>query len=108
MSGSVYERFPFIWPYNARPGEVMRGGPDVSFGEVWNILASLVVRRRRLRQASGCRSFVLSPSILGNDSVLYRNLSNIAHHVPEADVGPLRFRSLASTGVYTHWTMFPN
>jgi len=26
---------------NARPGEVMRGGPDVSFGEVWNILASL-------------------------------------------------------------------
>src|SRR5271165_1512491 len=28
---------------NARLGEVMRGGPDVSFGEVWNILASLVV-----------------------------------------------------------------
>src|ERR1035438_3240957 len=27
---------------NARPGEVMRGGPDVSFGEVWNILASRV------------------------------------------------------------------
>src|SRR5271165_2593139 len=48
----------------------MRGGPDVSFGEVWNILASLVVRRRRLRQASSCRSFFLSPSILGNDNVL--------------------------------------
>jgi hypothetical protein len=59
---------------NARPGEVLRGGPDVSFGEVWNILASPVVRRRWLKQASGCRSFFLSPSILGNDSVLYRSL----------------------------------
>ena len=49
----------------------MRGGPDVSFGEVWNILASLAVRRRWLRQASGCRSFFLSPSILGNDNVFY-------------------------------------
>src|ERR1039457_5913745 len=52
----------------------MRGGPDVSFGEVWNILASLAVRRRWLRQASGCRSFFLSPSILGNDNVLYYSL----------------------------------
>jgi len=36
---------------NALPGEVMRGGPDVSFGEVWNILASLAVRRRWLTKA---------------------------------------------------------
>jgi hypothetical protein len=49
----------------------MRGGPDVSFGEVWNILASLAVRRRWLRQASSCRSFFLSPSILGNSNVFY-------------------------------------
>ena len=49
----------------------MRGGPDVSFGEVWNILASRVVRRRRLRPASGCRGFFRSPSILGNDNVVY-------------------------------------
>src|SRR5271157_5323004 len=56
----------------------MRGGPDVSFGEVWNILASLVVRRRRLRQASGCRSFFLSPSILGNDNVLYHSPIGLA------------------------------
>jgi len=28
---------------NARPGEVMRGGPDVSFGEVWNIHRSLLI-----------------------------------------------------------------
>src|SRR5664279_3115306 len=49
----------------------MRGGPDVSFGEVWNILASLAVRRRWLRQASSCRSFFLSPSILGNGNVFY-------------------------------------
>jgi hypothetical protein len=49
----VYECCPFIWPYNGRPGEVVRGVPEVSFREVWNILASLVVRRRLLRQASG-------------------------------------------------------
>src|ERR1700730_5905155 len=46
----------------------------VLFGEVWNILASLLLRRR-LRQASGCRSFFLSPSILGNDTVLYHSRS---------------------------------
>jgi hypothetical protein len=51
------------------------GFVQVGFGEVWNILASLVVRQRRLRQASGCRSFFLSPSILGNDNVLYHSLS---------------------------------
>jgi hypothetical protein len=31
MSASIYECFHFIWPYNARHGEVMQG-PDVSFG----------------------------------------------------------------------------
>ena len=56
----------------------MRSGPDVSLGEVWNILASLVVRRRRLRQAGGCRSFFLSLAILGNDNVLYHSLPGLA------------------------------
>src|ERR1035438_6818204 len=72
---------------NARPGEVMRGGPDVSFGEVWNILASLAVRRRWLRQASGCRSFFLSPSILGNDNVIYYSLIRLRSGCKENQIG---------------------
>jgi hypothetical protein len=32
-------------------------------------------------------AFFLSPSILGNDNVLYRNLSNIAHHASQAISG---------------------
>jgi hypothetical protein len=59
-------------------GKNLSNRPEVGFGEVSNILASLVVRRGRLRQASGCRSFFLSPSILGNDNVLYHSLSGLA------------------------------
>jgi hypothetical protein len=51
---------------------------QVGFGEVWNILGSVVIGSRRLRQASGCRSFFFSPSILGNDNVLYHSLSGLA------------------------------
>jgi hypothetical protein len=54
---------------------------------VWNIPGSVVIGSRRLSQASGCRSFFFSPSILGNDSVLYHSLPfgkdeecrNVAH-----------------------------
>jgi len=57
----------------AGPNSQLRG-PEVGFGEVWNILGSVVIGSRRLRQASGCRSFFFSPSILGNDNVLYHSL----------------------------------
>lgn len=50
----------------------------MSASGVWNILASLVVRPCRLRQASGCRTFFLSPSILANDNVLYDTSIGIA------------------------------
>ena len=55
-------------------GGLRRRCPEVGFGEVWNILGSVVIGSRRLRQASGCRSFFFSPSILGNDNVLYHSL----------------------------------
>src|ERR1022692_1424241 len=88
----------------------MRGGPDVSFGEVWHILASRAVRRRRLRPASGCRSFFRSPSILGNDDVLYhavmRGRAPLFSGVHSEKAGsqrsrrPREFGNLAS-GMYT-------
>ena|SRR6266852_3584674 len=71
-------------------------GPEVGFGEVWNIIAFRVARRRRQRQASGCRSFSFSPSTLGNANVFYRNLSKIAHHVPEGDLNEAALRRTLS------------
>jgi hypothetical protein len=65
-----------FWADHGKSGSYC--GPEVGFGEVWNILGSVVIGSRRLRQASGCRSFFFSPSILGNDNVLYHSLFELA------------------------------